>query len=467
MIDIIIVFLYLMTLLFIGVFQKSAKDGFKNFSRATGSNIQQNKLLLVATIFASAIGGGTVFGLAEKAFADNISYSCGLFLTIPIDIAVAYYIVPRIIKHYGAESIGDIMSVYYGSIGRFISGCSSTLVSIGLLAAQISVSGRIFEYLLHINYTHGVILSYGIVVVYTTIGGFRSVLFANQLQFFAILFAIPIISIFGVYQIGIYTFIEAIPHEKISLLNNEDLLIATISAALGFSVMNMYPTFIQRILISKDSSSTSNAIYIKSIIYAFFLVLITINGLLAFVIFPEAKASLALPQLIGHIMPVGIQGIVVVGLLAASMSTADSDLNITSITLVKDFLKPVFKINDQSKMLFLARIINVLIGSLAIIIALYFDHIVDLVMFIAGFWGPVILTPLILALFDILISKRAFAISCFAGASGFLGWEIIFSTTTNLKGVFVGTVIHIICFMLFYTLGSRPSDNQQKLNLVG
>ena len=53
------------------------KDGFKNFSRATGSTIQKSKLILVATIFASTIGGGTTFGIAEKTFADNISYSYG------------------------------------------------------------------------------------------------------------------------------------------------------------------------------------------------------------------------------------------------------------------------------------------------------------------------------------------------------------------------------------------------------
>lgn len=455
MIDVIIVFSYLILLLFIGIFQRSKQDGFKNFSRATGSTIQKSKLILVATIFASTIGGGTTFGIAEKTFADNISYSYGLFLVIPVDLAIAYYIIPRIIKHYGAESVGDIMDVYYGSVGRYIAGLSSILVSVGLVAAQISVSGRIFEYILQINYIYGVILSYGIVVVYTTIGGFRSVLFANQLQFFAILFAIPVISIFGIYELGISNFIESIPHEKVSLFNNEDLLTATISAALGFAVMNMFPTFIQRALINKNNVSTSKAIYIKSIIYAFFLVFITINGLLAFAIFPNAKASLALPQLIDHIIPVGIQGFVVVGLLAAVMSTADSDLNITSITLVKDFLKPIFKISQQNRMLFFARIINVLIGSLAIIIALCFDRVADLVIFIAGFWGPVILTPLIFALFNIVISKKAFAISCLAGAIGFIGWETIFSTSINFKGVFVGTVINLVCFMLFYLCGSR------------
>lgn len=463
MIDIFIVFIYLASLLIIGILQKAKQDSFKNFSRATGATIQKSKLILVATIFASTIGGGTTFGIAEKAFTDNLAYSYGLLIAIPVDLAIAHYIIPRIIKHYGAESVGDIMYTYYGSIGRYIAGISSILVSVGLVAAQISVSGRIFEYILQINYIYGVVLSYAIVVTYTTIGGFRSILFANQLQFFAILFAIPAISIFGIYQLGVSNFINAIPHEKVSLFNNENLVTATISATLGFAVMNMFPTFIQRTLINKDAKKTSKAIYIKSVLYAIFMVFVTINGLLAFVIFPDAKANLALPQLIDYIIPVGIQGLVVVGLLAAVMSTADSDLNITSITLVKDFLKPIFQMSDQNRMLYLARSINIVIGSFAILIALCFNRVADLVIFIASFWGPVILVPLIFALFDIVISKKAFAISCLAGAIGFIGWETIFSTTINLKGVFVGTMVNLVCFIVFYILRSNPHAYRQNI----
>jgi Na+/proline symporter len=78
MIDIFIVFIYLASLLIIGILQKAKQDSFKNFSRATGGTIQKSKLILVATIFASTLGGGPTFGIAEKTFADNIAYSYGL-----------------------------------------------------------------------------------------------------------------------------------------------------------------------------------------------------------------------------------------------------------------------------------------------------------------------------------------------------------------------------------------------------
>ena len=451
MIDIIIVFSYLSLLLIIGIVKRTTGDNFRSFSRIT-KGVKGNKLLLVATIFASTIGGGTTFGISEKAFSETIANSYGLIIAMPIDILIAIYIVPKLIKHYGAETIGDIMSSYYGSPGRYIGGFSAILVSIGLLAAQISVSGRIFEYILQVDYVLGVTLSYGIVVIYTTIGGLQSVLFTNLLQFFAMIVAIPIITIFGLYQIGLDTFVASVPLDKVSFSDNQDLLGITISAALGFSVINLLPTFIQRALINKDSKTTTNAIIIKTGVYVIFLIFVTINGLIAYVQYPDIKASLALPYLIDHIIPVGIQGIVVVGLLAAVMSTADSDLNITSVTIVKDILNPLFAVKNQNSMLLLARIMNVLIGSIAIVVALCFSKVVDLVIFVVGFWSPIVLVPMIFGLFGITIGKRDFIISCATGAITFVAWQLYFEEHFFLKGVFVGTIAHLLIFLAFYSV---------------
>jgi Na+/proline symporter len=138
------------------------------------------------------------------------------------------------------------------------------------------------------------------------------------------------------------------------------------------------------------------------------------------------------------------------GLLAAVMSTADSDLNVTSVSLVKDLFSPIFKEKNQQKLLKVARITNILLGSLAIIIALKFTSIVDLVIFVAGFWGPMLFIPLLFALFDITIQKSAMIICTIAGPSVFLIWEYYFANIYNLKGVFVGTVASLIIFLTNY-----------------
>lgn len=458
MIDIIIVGLYLCALLVIGILKRNKGFNFTALSKIR-DKAKNNKFILVATIFASSIGGGTTFGISEKAFSDTLVNTYALLLALPIDILIALYIVPRLARHYGAESIGDIMSYHYGKYGRYLGGISAILVSIGLLSAQVSVSGRIFEYILNIDYLYGVIISYGIVLVYTTIGGLQSVLFTNVLQFLAMIFAIPVISIYGIYQIGFFEFINAIPKEKIYFSTNSELLPMSIATAFAFALINLLPTFIQRTTLNKNSNITSSAVLIKTAIYAVFLIFVTLNGLIAYVQYPEVKATIALPYLIDHLIPTGLQGLVVVGLLAAVMSTADSDLNVLSITLVNDIIKPNLSKISEHTMLIIARIINVVMGSLSIIFALSFSRVVDLVIFVVGFWSPLILVPLVLGLFDIKISAKGLITSSFLGAISFLGWHLFFENMFYLRAILVGTTVNLVTFLLFYYLATRTVKN--------
>lgn len=452
-IDTIIVLFYLILVLVLGLYNKSSLPSFKNYARVSGAT-KTSKILLTATLFVSSVGGATTFGIAEKAFSGDVSYTYGLLLALPIDILIAIYIIPRIITHYGAQSVGDIMAKYYGGAGRFIAGISTVIVSIGFVAAQISVSGYIFQYILKISYIEGVVLSYGIVIIYTTIGGLQSIMFTNLLQFFAMIIAIPLITICGVNKIGFGEFISTLPVEKIYA--SSDLLTNTIIAALGFLVMNLYPTFIQRTLINKNPSETSKAFYVKTAIYVLFLIFVTLNGLITYNLYPDQPSNLALPYLIDQIVPTGLQGVVVVGLLAAVMSTADSDLNVTSIALVKDIFNPIFKVKNQIKLLWMARVANVFIGSFAIIIALCFNNVIDLVVFITGFWGPIILVPLVMALFNIVISQRKMIICSAGGASSFLIWQYFFASYIPLKGVFVGTIVSLVAFSIALAMPTTP-----------
>lgn len=448
-VDHIIIFSYLGLILSIGLYFRASSEEFGYYTNIN-ANSNNTKLILVATIFASTIGGGTTFGISEKAFLGNIAYTYGLILTIPVDLLIAKYIVPKVIKHQGARTVGDIMVKYYGLTGRFVAGIAATIVSVGFLAAQIYVSGRIFQYIMKVDYVKAVIASYVIVIIYTTIGGFRAVVFTNVIQFFAMICAIPIITIIGIDKIGLSAFFAALPQDKIMFSANNSLLQDTIAATLGFAVMTLYPSFIQRILISSDSDSTSKAIYIKSTAYFVFLILVTVNGLIAYELYPDVHSNIALPHLIHNTAPVGIYGIIIIGLIATVMSTADSDLNVTSVTLVTDIFAPIFKLQNQRTLLLIAKIANVAIGAFAIIIALRFTNVVDLVIFVTGFWGPMIVVPLIFALFDVTIHKTAMLLSSTIGILSFVIWESVLATALNssLKGVFVGTLASFIVFII-------------------
>jgi Na+/proline symporter len=185
MLDHVIIGTYLVLLLFVGLYNRSGAQSIRNYGKID-IKIQNNTFFLLATIFTNSVGGGTVFGLSERVYSQNLAYVYAIALTIIIDILVAIFLVPRLAKHYGVISMGEIIGKHYGKLGRVMMGMAATLVSFGYIAVQISVSSRILQYVLHINYVEGVILSYIIVVTYTAIGGLRSVIFTNFAQFLAI-----------------------------------------------------------------------------------------------------------------------------------------------------------------------------------------------------------------------------------------------------------------------------------------
>ena len=116
---------------------------------------------------------------------------------------------------------------------------------------------------------------------------------------------------------------------------------------------------------------------------------------------------------------------------------------------VFDIKDPILKVKNQQKLLLIARIINIIIGSFAIIVALKFSNVIDLVVFFTGFWGPVILVPLITTLFGIRTSKTVMILSSLGGAATFLIWEYYSLSLQyfNLRGVFIGTMMSLVIFI--------------------
>jgi len=226
------------------------------------------------------------------------------------------------------------------------------------------------------------------------------------------------------------------------LAPDSNLLVAIVT----FSIMSFHPSLIQRVYVSQDVNTVKNAIYIKSIIYAILIILITCNGIFATILEKDIIAWQALPYMINTIIPEGLRGLVIIGLLASVISTADSELNISSLSLVNDVFINLFKIDNNNLMFILARSFTILFAMMGITISLYFNNIIDLVIFAAGFWAPVILVPAIFALYDVSVDLKFFLSSSILGLLSFLSWQIFCQNQYIINAIIVGFSVSFIIF---------------------
>ena len=158
--------------------------------------------------------------------------------------------------------------------------------------------------------------------------------------------------------------------------------------------------------------------------------------------------NLAFPYLVDHILPVGLKGVLIAGLLSAIMSTADSDLNIIGISAVNDVFTPLSnKKLSERKVIILARISTFVFGLLSIGIPLYFKNVIDIILFFTNFWAPTLFIPLIMTFLNKKVSSRSFFVSCFCGVLSML----LYNYYTDAKygaGPVVGVGMNfMICYI--------------------
>lgn len=450
--DALIILAYLLFLLAVGIYFKANPNSLRKYSHVQ-KPIRTNRLILAATIFAGSVGGGTTFGLTEKILVSNLAYSYALIITMIVDILVAIYLVPHIAKYHGAISIGDIFEENYGRLGRIMAGIGVVISSVGFLAAQITVSSYLLSGVFAIGKNIAVALSYLIIIVYSTIGGLRSIIVNNFLQFCSMIIGVVLFSYFALNHIHFGEFISSIPAEKYDLTTGS-LFYDTIFLAMNFSIVICYPTFIQRATLNKDSRFMKDAVIVKSLIYVFFIIAISFNALIVEYLSPHPNTAIALLQSIKQIVPIGISGFVIIGFLSAAMSTADSDLNIASISISRDILMPIFDIKNSRNLVIIAQIATFVIGLLSIYISLLFTNIVDIILSVAILWAPWLLVPFIASLFGIYVEQRQFLICSLIGIITCLLWD--FYINIKLQGIFVGTMLHLVCFLISYYYVREP-----------
>lgn len=442
--DTAIIIFYFIALLFIGIINNSSKFSFKY----TTKNITKyTSLILIGTIFTSSVGGGTTIGLMQNIFLYDMSYVYGILLAVPFDIVLGIILLPKITQHFGKISTGDILASHYGKYGSIISGICATVISVGYIAAQVSVSSYIFEFLLGINKFYGIILSYSIVIIYTSIGGLKSVLYTNLVQFFGIILGIPLI--LAILLKGIDFDLMQYSY-KYSFTRNENLLSSSIYIAINFSLALLTPNFIQRGLLTSDHKILQKALIIKSIIYMIFILIIGVNGFLVYAQYNHLNLSSdslnSLNQLLENLFT-GAKGLIAIGLLSSATSTADSDLNIISISLYNDIYKKIFDKRREYEQVFF-KVLTAIIGFFSIIIALRYQNIIEIIMFSASFWAPIIFVPLIGVFYNIFITKKQFIILSGLSLIFCILWDLYYAN--NFKAMFAGVIFNFIVFSLFF-----------------
>ncbi len=303
-------------------------------------------------------------------------------------IALSWWVVAgplrRETQRLGALTIPEYFVRRFGATGQAIRITATAIVIFFFavyLSAQVSGSGKVLEATFHIPQFWGMVLGTGVIVAYTVMGGFFAVAWTDLIQgiiMLSTLVLLPLVAWVEVTSRGIDVgaALERLGPGIPSLFQGKVGWAAAAAVAGGLSWGLGYlgqPHVIVRYMSVRDPKAVRAGKWI-AITWA----ALAFTGALFIGIFgaalvgvpPQGDPEKLMPLLAGRLLHPWLAGIFISGAVAAMMSTADSQLLVTTSAVSEDVVHRIFRpAMPQAELVRISRITTLVVGALAFVLA--------------------------------------------------------------------------------------------------
>ncbi|MDE6018303.1 MAG: sodium:solute symporter [Muribaculaceae bacterium] len=353
-----------------------------------------------ASIFASNIGSEHLIGLAGSGASSGMAMAHweiqGWMILLLGWVFVPFYSRSMVI------TMPEFLEKRYNPASRTILSVIS-LISYVLTKVAVTVyaGGLVFQQVFGIESLWGIdffwIAAIGLVLItalYTIFGGMKSVLYTSVLQTPILLLGSLIILVLGLKELGGWDEMMRICSEvKVneygdSMVNlirdNNDPQYPWLGALIGSAVIGFWywctdQFIVQRVLSGRDEKQARRGTIFGAYLKLLPVFLFLIPGMIAFALHQQLGSFLpltpeglpnsdaAFPTLVAKLLPAGVKGLIVCGILAALMSSLASLFNSSAALFTIDFYQRFKPDTDQKKLVKIGQAATVVIVILGIL----------------------------------------------------------------------------------------------------
>jgi len=343
----------------------------------------------------------------------SIAYKYGLVaITIQMAMCIAgfvigYFIAPRwwnskalTVAEFLTNRFGKRIQQYYTYIFLFL--------SLGYTGAFLYPVAKILNVTTGFDINYAILLLGGMIMIYTAVGGLWSVIVTDVLQFVILTAAVLLVIPLSIQEVdGLDNFINQAPDQFFNIFNGE----YTYAFIIAFTVYNIVFiggnwAYVQRYTSVKDSKSSSKVGYLFGTLYLISPLIWMLPPMIYRVLNPDLQgmeAEGAYLMICKQVLPVGMIGLMLGGMIFATASSVNTSLNLAAAVLTNDVFKPIRPDSSDKTLMRVARIATVLFGIGTIAVAFMVPMaggIVEVVLSIAAITGGALYGPAIWALFS-------------------------------------------------------------------
>ena len=421
---------------------------------------------------ASDMSAWVLMGLPTSIYALGVGQ-----LWIPIGLFIGYTVswiveAPRLRSFSIAAN--DSITIPQYLTNRFLSKSKALQIICAVIflvaytiyaASSIKACGTLFHTVIGINETTAMYLAAVVIIGYTFLGGFSAVCWTDFFQGMLMLGALLIAPIFAAATLSGAAATE-MPAGYWSIGTWQEI-ISGLGWGIGYFGM---PHIIIRFMSLESQKSLRKSAKIGVMWTLLILVFATAVGIVGRLMLGYDEAingsSLVFITMVRRLFPGLISGILLSAVLAASMSTADSQLLAAASAFASDVYKPVVRKDKASdkEMLWAGRIVVLAIAVVALLIAADPDagSIMSLVSNAWGVFGAAFGPAIMLSLFWKRFTFEGAVAGIVVGAAVDILW-LSFLASTGVYEIIPGAICGLIAAVAASKLSKAPSAEVEAL----
>jgi solute:Na+ symporter, SSS family len=326
-----------------------------------------------ASLFASNIGSEHLVGLAGTGAASGVAVGQFEVLASLILLLLGWLFVPFYLSS-GVYTMPEFLERRYSPGARWY---LAVISIIGYVLTKISVTiaagGIVFEALMGVDFWTGAFVVVIITGIYTVFGGLRAVLYTDLLQMFVLVGGAVAVTLIGLNALGGWgEMVEVVGPEFMSMWRPmADPDFPWTGILFGAPILGIWywctdQFIVQRVLAAHDQDNARRGTIMASYLKLLPVFIFVIPGVIAYALAQQGRLTLAqpdqaLPTLVGALLPAGVRGLVVAGLLAALMSSLSSVFNSTSTLITWDVYKKLKPAASERQLVWVGQISTVVL----------------------------------------------------------------------------------------------------------
>ena len=335
--DLVVVALYMAAMIAIGWFAKRRANTESDYLVA-GRRL--GPMLYAGTMAALVMGGGATLGGIGLGYQHGLA-GAWLVFSMASGVALISLVLAPLINRLRVYTVSQMLELRYGGGHALISGLVMLSYTLMIAVTSTIAYGAIFSVLFDIGKVPAILIGSSVVILYSALGGMWSITLTDFVQFL-----IKTVSIFfillpvALWRAGGFAGLAAhLPADAFSFTK--------IGGASIFTYIVLYvPTMVigqdlwQRVFTARNDRVARWA-GVGAAAYCFLYGLAgALIGMAAKVLLPDISGrDQVYTQIVRHLLPQGLSGLVVAGALAAIMSTSSGALIATATVAKEDILR--------------------------------------------------------------------------------------------------------------------------------